>query len=199
MYFSNYIRAGKEDKMKNMLKVHRMMLLNTWYTFQVNIKKRNSDLENELNDVNIATIEVSPLHLAILSKQGSCIDCILEEMKSTCASNEIHEPTYLSTLARFLEAKVAVKFPSNNGMLYNDEDRMLDGMNILHLAAKYYPDGLQKIICFSQKDKRIFQMVKDVLLVGKDNQIRNTPLHVAASSSNVSPLKLVDDHRVLEI
>ena len=189
MYFSNYIRAGKEDKMKNMLKVHRMMLLDTWYTFQVNIKKRNSDLDNSLNIVNIAKIEVSPLHLAILSNQGSCIDCILEEIKLTCALNEIHETTNLSTLTRFLEAKVAVNFPSDNGMLYNDEDRMLDGMNILHLAAKYYPDGLQKIICFSQQDKRIFQMVKNVLLIGKDNQIRNTPLHVAASSSNVSSLR----------
>ena len=189
MYFSNYIRAGKDDKMKNMLKAHRIMLLETRYTFQVNIKKKHFDLENELNDVNIATIEVSPLHLAILSKQGSCIDCILEEIKLSCASNEVHEATYVSTLARFLEAKVVVKFPSDNGMLYDDEDRMLDGMNILHLAAKYYPDGLQKIICFSQKDKRIFQMVKDVLLIGKDNQIRNTPLHVAASSSNVSPLR----------
>ena len=189
MYFSNYIRAGKDDKMKNMLKTHKMMLLETWYTFQVNIKKRHSDLENELNDVNIATIEVSPLHLAILSKQDSCIDCILEEIKSICALNEFHEAAYISILARFLEAKVAVKFPSDNGMLYNDEDRMLDGMNILHLAAKYHPDGLQRIICFAQKDKRIFKIVKDVLLIGKDDQIRNTPLHVAASSSNVSPLR----------
>ena len=189
MYFSNYIRAGKDDKMKNMLKVHKMMLLETWYTFQVNIRKRHSDLENELNDLNIATIEVSPLHLAILSKQGSCINCILEEIKLIYALNETHEAAYISTLTRFLEAKVTVEFPSDNGILYDDEDRMLDGMNILHLAAKYYPDGLQKIICFAQQDKRIFRIVKDVLLIGKDNQIRNTPLHVAASSSNVSSLR----------
>lgn len=189
MSFSNYIRAGKIDKMKNLLKVHNMMLLETWYTFQVNVKKKRPALDDELNDCTIATLEVSPLHLAIISKQESSIECILEAIETACRDNNLEKQTKIPTLFRFLEAKVAVKFPTNDCTMYSDEDRMLDGMNILHLAAKYYPEGLEKLVCFSQKDKGIFQMVKQILLVGKDNQINNTPFHIAASSSNITALR----------
>ena len=189
MNFSNYIRAGKDDKMKMLLQKHRKLLLETWYTFQVNIKKRTSQSEDEIAEADTATIEVSPLHLAIISKQGSCLDVILTEILSLFSQHVTEEDSRIPTDTKFLEALVSVKFPGNDGSFYHDEDRMLDGMNILHLAAKYYPKGLEKIICTIQKNKAIFQMLKDVLLIGVDNQINNTPFHVAASSQKVTALR----------
>ena len=82
MNFSNYIRAGKDDRVKQLLKQHKMVLLNTCYTFQVNIKKKNTHSQDELIDPNTATLEVSPLHLAIISKQGSCLEVLLKEIES---------------------------------------------------------------------------------------------------------------------
>ena len=187
MNFSNYIRAGKDDRVKQLLKQHKMVLLNTCYTFQVNIKKKNIHSQDELTNPNTATLEVSPLHLAIISKQGSCLEVLLREIESI----QNHEPTNITYANRFLEAKVVVEFPLDNAALYNDEERMLDGMNILHLAAKYYSEGLEKIICFSQTNKRIFKLVKETLLIGVDNQIRNTPFHVAASAPNVNALRYI--------
>ena len=185
MNFSNYIRAGKDDRVKQLLTQHKMVLLDTCYTFQVNIKKKNAHSQDELIDSNTATLEVSPLHLAIISKQGSCLEVLLKEIESI----QNHEDTNITYSNRFLEAKVVVEFPLDNATLYNDEERMLDGMNILHLAAKYYSEGLEKIICFSQTNKRIFKFMKETLLTGVDNQIRNTPFHVAASAPNVNALR----------
>ena len=189
MFFSNYIRAGKVDRTEEMLDTKGKLLLKTWYTFQVNVKKKDPLSDDEYTDGNTATLEVSPLHLAIISQQGPCLDVILEAIGAMYNKSNLQDDTDSPNCEQLLAAKVSVTFPSDDPKLYIDEDQMLDGMNILHLAAKYYPEGLERIICFSQKRKRLLKMIQEILLVGVDNQIKNTPLHVAASSSNVTALR----------
>ena len=189
MFFSSYIRAGKVDRTEEMLDTKGKLLLKTWYTFQVNVKKKDPLSDDEYTDGNTATLEVSPLHLVIISQQGPCLDVILEAIGAMYNKSNLQDDTDSPNCEQLLAAKVSVTFPSDDPKLYIDEDQMLDGMNILHLAAKYYPEGLERIICFSQKRKRLLKMIQEILLVGVDNQIKNTPLHVAASSSNVTALR----------
>ena len=145
--------------------------------FQIDVMKKALPPENEDADVGTLTLEVSPLHLAIISRQESSLEVLLEEGATTSICNQM------------ISAKVIAIYPSEcDTTLYNDEDRMLDGMNILHLAAKYFPMGLEIIIRFTRKQEGMFSHVK-TLLEEMDNQVKNTPLHVAASSSSVIALR----------
>ena len=175
-------------------------MLYTIYTFPVHFRRKKHHhieigKENRRNSpyieddgYNQVTLEVSPLHLAIISKQESSLESILE----CCISEETQtigiENCPLDQIYQILSGKVNVKFPNNDERLYEDSDLMLDGMNILHLASKYHPSGLEIIIRFCRKHKGLLDLVKTMLLE-KDQQIQNTPLHVAASSSSIAALR----------
>ena len=187
--FSNYIRAGKYDEIKSLLEKEREKLLNTVYTFHVTFVKKYHDIDIEDDeDEGEATLEISPLHLAVISKQERSLKAILEESitSSTPGSGAQNSPSI--NVNQIFGAKVNVKYPSSNVTLYQDGDRMLDGMNILHLAAKYYPKGLEILSHFSRTYPGLFKLLKELLLE-RDNQIQNTPLHVASASSNIDALR----------
>ena len=108
MFFSNYIRAGKVDRTKEMLETYGNKLLKTWYTFQVNVKKKDSLSDDEYSDGNTATLEVSPLHLAIISQQGPCLDVILEAIGATCNQTNLQDDTDRPNFGQLLELVVYV-------------------------------------------------------------------------------------------
>ena len=199
---SSYIRAGNTDSMAQLIKNRGFELLQTVYTFPVRFKHKNqlSDA-NDNEDRNKrstfymensydqpVTLEVFPIHLAIISKQESSLESILE----CCISDETStigiKNCTLDQIYQILSGKVNVKFQHSDARLYEDSDLMLDGMNILHLASKYHPSGLEIIIRFCRKHKGLLDLVKKMLLE-KDQQIQNTPLHVAASSSSIVALR----------
>ena len=161
--FSNYIRAGKYDEIKSLLEKEREKLLNTVYTFHVTFVKKYHDIDIEDK-------------------------AILEESitSSTPGSGAQNSPSI--NVNQIFGAKVKVTYPSSNVTLYQDGDRMLDGMNILQLAAKYYPKGLEILSHFSRTYPGLFKLLKELLLE-RDNQIQNTPLHVASASSNIDALR----------
>ena len=186
--FSNCIRAGKYDEIKSLLEMEREKLLNTVYTFHVTFVKKYNDTDIEDDEEeHEATLEISPLHLAIISKQEHSLKAILEEsiISSTPSSSIQNSPSI--NVNKIFGAKVQVTFPSSNFTLYQDGDRMLDGMNILHLAAKYYPEGLESILSFARNHDGL-KVIKHLLLE-KDNQINNSPLHIAAASSSIVALR----------
>ena len=177
-------------------------MLQTVYAFPVHFRRKkhlNIELgkENRRNSPNIeddsynqVTLEVSPIHLAIISKQESSLQAFLElgssqEISSMGVEMENNQPKTTSDL---LDTKVKVNFQPDDQKSYDNLDLMLDGMNILHLAAKYYPSGLEQIIQLSQKHKALFEQVNK-MLVETDREIKNTPLHVAAYSSNIVALR----------
>jgi len=197
--FSNYIRAGKSDAIKELFKSYNeksTTLLETVYTFEVNFKNKSASAQKTSNSGKkswasfsyedyTATFEVSPLHLAIISKQKSSLEVILQE--GTTALSQFPQNIEKQKCDQFFGAKIKVTFPSGDETLYEDEERMLDGMNILHLAAKYYPEGLETILSFARNYDGL-KVIKH-LLFEKDNQIHNTPLHVAAASSTIVALR----------
>ena len=200
MKLSSYIRAGKSDLIKQLIKIKGCKLLRTIYTFPVHfrrkkhlhteIKKENqrSSPYIEEDNYNQVTLEVSPIHLAIISKQESSLQALLELSTSQDISSVGVEKTQLEKTNDLLHAKVKVNFQPDDQKSYDNMDLMLDGMNILHLAAKYYPSGLEKIIQLSQKHKGLFEQVNK-MLVETDLEIKNTPLHVAAYSSSIVALR----------
>ena len=198
----SYIRAGNTDAMAQLIRNRGFELLQTVYTFPVRFKQKNQSSDGNDNEIENkrstfymedgydqpVTLEVFPIHLAIISKQESSLESILE----CCISEDTQtiglENCPLDQIYQILSGKVNVKFPHNNERLYEDSDLMLDGMNILHLASKYHPSGLEIIIRFCRKHKGLLDLVKKMLLE-KDQQIQNTPLHVAASSSSIVALR----------
>ena len=169
--------------------MEREKLLNTVYTFHVTFVKNYNDTDIEDDEEeHEATLEISPLHLAIISQQERSLKAILEEsiISSTPSSSIQNSPS--TNVNKIFGAKVQVTFPSSNFTLYQDGDRMLDGMNILHLAAKYYPKGLEILVHFSRTYPGLFKQLKGLLLEC-DNQIKNTPLHVASASSSIDALR----------
>ena len=194
---SSYIRAGKSDSINHLIKMKGSQLLQTVYSFQVHFKRKkhlhieigNENRRNspciEDDSYNQVTLEVSPLHLAIISKQESSLDAILElsttqDMCSLGVENE--------KVNELISTRVKVNFRSDDKKSYENSDLMLDGMNILHLAAKYYANGLEKIIQLSQTHKGLCDQINKMLLE-TDSQIKNTPLHVAAHSSSIVALR----------
>ena len=189
LQFSNYIRAGKYDEIKSLLAMEREKLLNTIYTFNVTFAKKYHDIDIEDDgDEDEATLEISPLHLAIISKQERSLNAVLEECitSSTPGSGAQKSPSI--NINQIFGAKVKVTYPSSDITLYHDSDRMLDGMNILHLAAMYYPKGLEILARFSRTYTGLYKQLKELLLE-RDNQIQNTPLHVASATSSIDALK----------
>ena len=149
--------------------------------------RRNSPyIEND--SYNQVTLEVSPIHLAIISKQESSLQALLELATSQDASSVGVKDNQLEKTNELLDTRVKVNFQPDDQKLYDNLDLMLRGMNILHLAAKYYPSGLEKIIQLSQKHKALFEQVNK-MLVETDREIKNTPLHVAAYSSSIVALR----------
>ena len=175
-------------------------MLQTVYTFPVNFRRRKHlhvEIGKEIrrnspyiedDSYNQVTLEVSPIHLAIISKQESSLQALLQWGTSQEMSSVGVETNQLKTTNDLFDTKVKVNFQPDDQKSYDNLDLMLDGMNILHLAAKYYPSGLEQIIQLSQKHKGLFEQVNE-MLVERDLEIKNTPLHVAAYSSSIVALR----------
>ena len=136
---------------------------------------------------DVATLEVTPLHLAILSRQESSLEVILEELITSFTQQN----TGLGmNRDHILGTKVIAKFPTNDNFkaVYSEEDCMLDGMNVFHLSTKYFPEGLETIIRYLRRQDCLFLQVND-LVAEKDYQIENTPLHVAAECGSIVAMR----------
>ena len=205
--FGNYIRAGLQQKMKGMLEQYGVGLLKNWFTLQMYLK-RNSNVDggsenegtlkrrNSSRDAipgeessnfakDIAQIEVTPLHLAILSRQEASLETILDSILTLYSElPSLNRSDRLTEADQILATKVKVTYPGNTLGIYSDEDCMLDGMNIIHLATRYFPKGLETIIRVIRRKDGLLNRVK-YLIEEQDNQIQSTPLHVAASCGSI--------------
>ena len=121
-----------------------------------------------------------PLQLAIVINQEEVITVILKHIIKPSDAGEKME-----LLKEQLGHKARINFPCGiDKSTYDKDDRSLDGMNAFHLAAKYYPEGLQVIFDTLINENNINQL-KSIksnilpLLLEKDGHLQQTPLHVA--------------------
>ena len=103
---------------------------------------------------------------------------LYSELSSSKSSNRKTEADEI------LETKVKVMYPGPTVGIYSDEDCMLDGMNILHLATRYFPKGLETIIRVVRRQEGLMTRLRH-LIEEKDNHVQNTPLHMAASCGSI--------------
>ena len=190
--------------MKGMLEQYGVGLLKNWFTLQMylkrnsnvdggsenkgTLKRRNSSIPGEESSNfarDIAQIEVTPLHLAILSRQEASLETILDSILTLYSElPSLNRSDRLTEADQILATKVKVTYPGNTLGIYSDEDCMLDGMNLIHLATRYFPKGLETIIRVIRRKEGLLSRLK-YLIEEQDNQIQSTPLHVAASSGSI--------------
>ena len=181
--FANAIRAGDTNEVQSIMEDYPTVLQSK-LSFRIRLKVDNTALPstfingigNTINgkELETAKMHVSPLQLAIISKQESVVRMILEHVY---ASNDDGE----EALEIVMDVKSVVVFPRDSPpTLYEEDDRMLDGMNIFHLAAKFHPKSLYEIISFLNKED-LTELI-DALIQEKDPHVECTPLHVAAKS-----------------
>ena len=160
--------------------------------FIVELNKEQKEIGEQYKDVALeddrldnAEMEVTPLHLAIISKQTKVIQTIIEYLINK-VQEETHEQKQKipALLREILESKVELKFYYDIET-YDKADRSLDGMNAFHLACKYHPDAISIIfeIINNQYDD---QSAVVNFLRKTDNHVKQTPLHVASRSSTTT-------------
>ena len=115
-----------------------------------------------------------PLQLAVVVQKEEVVTVIL---KHIIASNNAEE--IMELLKDQLGHKATIVFPDGIDVrIFDKDDRSLDGMNAFHLAAKYYPEGLQVIFETLSNENGFYSNILPLLLE-KDGHLQQTPLHVA--------------------
>ena len=145
----------------------------------VDFKNTKVSRQTTKTSPKIDVIEISTLHLAIISNQPTIVSHILQHLmvKNTSESN----------IMSVLTAKANITYSDRNTNLRLSEMHSLHGSNSFHLAVKYSPECLHSLLEFMRRRGEM----KDVrlLLAEKDIHIGNTPLHIAASIPDSSSLR----------
>ena len=145
----------------------------------VDFKNTKLSRKTSIKPAKIDVIEITTLHLAIISNQPTIVRHILQHLMVNKASE--------SNIKEVLTAKANITYSERNTKVHLSETRTLHGSNSFHLAVKYSPECLHSLLEFMRHRGEM----KDVrlLLAEKDIHIGNTPMHIAASIPDTSSLR----------
>ena len=182
------IRAGIDDTLNLLLKTEPKFILETRYTFpmpftesSLHISMRHKLPNKSKSNLETKVImEITTFHLAIISKQVGIVARILEHLTD--------DETYGETIKDAFSVKTKAVFSGDDVCIYSNVVGSMDGMNCFHLAVKYSPECLYILLQFLRR--KGLKALIPVLLEEKDENIRNTALHVAAADPNTSALRL---------
>ena len=132
-----------------------------------------SDTEDSFEDSGGSTLILQPLQLAIVAQQGDIIKAILRPIIAQNDADAI-----ISLLTAYLGHRARIDFPTEDTERFDKDDRSLDGMNAFHLAAKYFPLGLEVIFKTLNDEHATYSHILKLLL-DRDYHLKQTPLHVA--------------------
>ena len=179
--FATAIRVGDDSFIKKFLENSTAHILDSKVRFDLRIKlskasncngsKPCPSVELDPKSLEMATMVVFPLHLAILAKQDEIVRTILNHVVNT--SNN-----HTEAVKNALAVRTEIQFPGESPEMFSETDRMLDGMNSIHIATKYHAQSLHAIIQLLIQEDLIDKI--GFLLEDGDGHIGNTPLHVAA-------------------
>ena len=122
-----------------------------------------------------AEIQVSPLQLAVMSRQPEVVELLL----STASE--------VGLLGEVLMAGTVVSF-EEDVLNYGGVDQMLHGASAFHLGVRFGRGALRLMITFLENrgEKRI---LADAIIRKSDNHMKRTPLHCAAHSGNPKAIR----------
>ena len=193
MNVGDLARAGNHAEVKKVLNEGGLKLLTTRYTTNLKLgqylvtldeKRENKDTDGDETTTN-AKISVTPLHLAIISKQTNVIQGIIEGIVSkSCeyideADEDDRKLKVSNALQEELQRSVELQFYDSQDT-YDKEDRSINGMNAIHLACKYHPKAIQ--IMFDILKKEDVGIDKLTRAMNNEDQ-KQTPLHIASRST----------------
>ena len=180
------IRANEHVRVKEkLMEEGGLKLLSRDYLIDLNLDeeveldKALVDHDNSLMDSISSMLCLRPLQLAIVLGHKDVINVIIlhiiASFDAECLMNRLEE--YLGHEARII-------FPDpENPYTFDKDDRSMDGMNAFHLAAKFYPDGIELIFKILNEKYCTYSNVLNLLLK-KDRQLQRTPLHVALRNTS---------------
>ena len=125
---------------------------------------------------------MSPFHLAIVARQAEVVQLILKHLQIRCFllpanNNDNPEKNLKKKLLKLLSETTKVKFTNGTKDDYDRNDCTLDGINSVHLAARFHAKSLLVIMRFL-KDFDLLSCIKDIL-ESKDEHMGQTPLHLS--------------------
>lgn len=190
--FATAIRVGDEAIIKTFLEDTTSDILDSKVRFDLKIKltkastrngsKKQSSVKFDTKPLEMATMVVFPLHLAILAKQDDIVRIILNH-----ALNKNNNP--IEAVKKTLAVRTEIQFPQESPEMFSEADRMLDGMNPMHIATKYHSQSLQAIIQFLIEEDLMDNI--GFLLEEGEKHVGNTPLHFAATCTESTSLRYI--------
>jgi hypothetical protein len=102
---------------------------------EIHKMSKNLDRKNE-----IAWLKVTALQIAVIAKSSNSIRAILNHLFKT--DEKLSGEEIMNNVIDALAEKVEIEF-SNKNQYYLKKDISLVGMNVFHLAAKYYPPAIE--------------------------------------------------------
>ena len=190
--FATGIRVGDDNFVKSFLDGDITHILESRLMLDIKLKLINGKALNETKKYSsstlgdrsshegMVTMKLFPIHLAILAKQNKIVKILLNH---AWRRNNISG----DNAKKMLTLRTEISFPQNNPQIFHEDDRMLDGMNPLHVAAKYHSKSLYTIIQFLIQEDLIDDLI--CLFEETDKHLGNTPLHVAAKCSDSVSLR----------
>ena len=136
------------------------------------------EVDGGVPDVDKVNMTVTTFQLAIIAKQSGIVKVFLQNVLEIPDEGE-----QLDLLKQLLGTKTFLMFPKN-AKCYDKDDRSLDGMNAFHLGAKYSPGALKQIFDHLNENMLIEENDIKTLLEATDDQLHQTPLHIAATHSS---------------
>ena len=132
---------------------------------------------NKLN----TTMTVNSLQLAILAKQSSVIEYLMDQLFSNSMWKRNKS---LNSAYEFLSEKVVLNFNGLQEEQFSPYDRSLNKMNALHLSCRYHSEGIKIIFDAIYKHKAALSCLSNIVN-DKENILGYAPLHIAAKKSFV--------------
>lgn len=180
-FIGDNVRAGKIDRVISILSGRQADILNCTFSMPITLDRLENYMSSDggmaetLGDANVELI-ITLFHLAIISKQTECVKVFIKKLAND------GEP--VNMLQQVLTAKVKINFGMYDKNSVHKDDRSLDGMTAMHLAARHDPISVVEITR-SLKELKMESLALD-LFEERDNHLKQTPLHIAAQRSNTA-------------
>ena len=124
---------------------------------------------------------------AILARQAEVVSLMLETIVDSENPKELIR--LIEQMRELLRKQTKVNFNKGDPKEYFKDDRIMDGINAIHLAARYHTQSLLLIVQVLH-DTEIFESLKD-LFEAVDNHMEMTPLHLGIKSTNHQSLVIL--------
>ena len=183
--FADDIRDGNVEKVNNSLDDVETKLLNT--TLEVSLDLHTVKYVTigpilphcdvyEVPKRQYETVELTftHFHLAIISRRPECVKLFLQKILETKTDRP-------QILFQILEKKVEINYGSLPRNLFDKDDRSLNGMNAIHLSARF--DHMSLIEIMKVVNIHISEELALRLVNQHTTHLALTPLHLAVQRS----------------